>query len=82
MLSVLYHAVLKFPNFHRVVENVATKCATGCDRDLAERRVGVSGLGANAFSRRLAATPLCSQPHLHLAVLLSSAAPSLASPPQ
>jgi hypothetical protein len=64
--SLLYHAVLKSPNFHRAVGP--------------KEGVGVSGLGANAFSRRLAATPLCSRPHLHLAVLLSSAAPLLASP--
>jgi hypothetical protein len=75
--SLLYHAVLKSPNFHRAVENVSTKCATGI---WPKEGVGVSGLGANAFSRRLAATPLCSRPHLHLAVLLSSAAPLLASP--
>jgi hypothetical protein len=61
MLSVLYHAVLKFPNFHRVVENVFTKCATGI---WPKEGVGVSGLGANAFSRRLARTStlLCCSP--------------------
>jgi hypothetical protein len=65
MLSALYHAVLKFPNFHRLVENVSTKCATGI---WPKEGVGVSGLGANAFSRRLAATPLCSRPRLHFAL--------------
>jgi hypothetical protein len=61
MLSALYHAVLKFPNFHRLVENVSTKCATGI---WPKEGVGVSGLGANAFSRRLARTStlLCCSP--------------------
>jgi hypothetical protein len=57
MLSVLYHAVLKFPNFHRVVENVGVSTFRQNSRGdwtgiRQKEGVGVSSLGANAFSRR------------------------------
>jgi hypothetical protein len=66
MFSVLYHAMLKFPNFHRVVENVGIKIRVETGQGFGRKK----GLGFQVWalmhSRRSLAFHLAASPRSSL----------------